>query len=202
MKSKKKKSPIREIVKFALQLMIAMTIAISISSGVFGLSGVVGPSMENTLHDSEKLCIDRISYEFSEPKHDDIIIFLKGETIDGFIGSVENSIIDFVMRIQGEVRRNRLVKRVIGVPGDVINIEDNKVYRNNELVEEEYIKGITFPKVIEFPLVIPDGKVFVMGDNRENSNDSRAFGVVDYESIEGKVIFRFWPLTDMQYFGD
>lgn len=198
MKKNKKKGILREIIEFALQITIALAIAISLNSGAFALTLVVGPSMENTLHDSEKLFVDRLSYRFSEPEHEDIIIFLKGETIDGLKGNILNTLKDIKMRTNGKVRRNRLVKRVIGLPGDTINIEDNIVYRNNEIIEEDYVKGNTFHKQVEFPLVVPEGKVFVMGDNRENSNDSRSFGVVDLKSIEGKVVFRIWPFSEIK----
>jgi len=200
MKLYKKKSIVREFVSLILQLMIAIVIALTINSGVFALSVVSGSSMANTLIDQEKLCVDKLSYEFSEPKHGDIIIFLKGETVDGFTGRVENTIDDIFMKLHGEVRRNRLVKRVIGLPGDEININGNKVYRNDELLVETYIEGNTYQNIISFPLTVPEGKVFVLGDNRENSNDSRAFGLVDFESIEGKIFLRVWPLTEMHYF--
>lgn len=200
MKRTKKKSVIRGIIEFALQITIALAIVISINSGVFAVTGIIGSSMENTLHEREKLFVDRISYQFSNPQYGDIVIFLKGETIDDFKCSVVNSLTDLKMKISGDLRRNRLVKRVIGLPGDIIHIEDNKVFINNKQIEETYIKGKTDSKQLEFPLVVPESKVFVMGDNRENSNDSRSFGVVDYKSIEGKVIFRLWPLTEMEIF--
>lgn len=200
MKGNKKKSFLQELVSIIFQLMIAIVITLTINSGVFALSIVSGSSMANTLSDQEKLCVDRLSYEFSEPKHGDIIVFLKGETINGFSGSVTNTIDDILMKLHGGVRTNRLVKRIIGLPGDEINIINNEVYRNNELLLETYSKGNTYANVISFPLTVPEGSVFVLGDNRENSNDSRAFGVVDFESIEGKIVLRIWPLSEIHYF--
>jgi signal peptidase I len=91
------------------------------------------------------------------------------------------------------MRENRLIKRVIGVPGDILEIKNGEVFVNYLKINETYIKGITYPYRTEDKITIPEGKVFVMGDNRENSSDSRLFGFVDIESIEGKAAFRYWP---------
>ena len=101
------------------------------------------------------------------------------------------------MKFSGKNRRNRFIKRIIGVPGDEIDIQDAKVYVNDILLDEVYIKGDTIQRIVEYPVIVPKGKLFVMGDNRENSNDSRSFGFVDYNSIEGKALVRFWPLDKL-----
>lgn len=189
------KSIFRSTTGFMMQLMISFVVVILLNSGVFALSGVVGPSMESTLQDSERLIIDKVSYKFNLPERGDIVVFLNDETIDGFTDSIKNHLQDMSMKLKGEVRRNRLVKRVIGLPGDSINITNNQVYVNEVLIEEPYVKGVTYTKYITYPLTVPEGKVFVLGDNRENSNDSRSFGSIDVDSIEGRVMLRYWPLN-------
>lgn len=137
---------------------------------------VRGESMYPTLEENDYLIINRITYKIGNPKHGDIIVFstdLKQEN--------------------GEDKD--LVKRVIAVEGDHIKIEDSKVYINDKLMEEayiheEYTEGST-------DIIIPENKVFAMGDNREESLDSRyeEVGLVDEEDIMGKVMIRLFPFN-------
>lgn len=195
MKKVKEKSIIREILEWSRSIFIALIIVSLLNSEVYALTEVQKSSMENTLFEGEKLYIDKISYQFSEPKAGDIIIFLEGEMNESFSDRFTNVLEDMLIILTGKHRMNRYVKRVIGVPGDEINIKDNKVYVNNKLLNETYIKGNTIKGTIEYPVVVPEGKLFVIGDNREISVDSRKFGFVDYKSIEGKVIYRLWPIN-------
>ena len=82
------------------------------------------------------------------------------------------------------------IKRVIGMPGDVIDIRDGEVYRNGGLLEETYIQGKTYAagELVTYPLTVEEGTCFVMGDNREHSDDSRAFGAVAFRQVLGKVL--------------
>jgi len=197
---KKNKSLIKEISSFIFQLFLAILIAVSLNSAVFAFPGVVGPSMENTFEDGQRLVIDRMTYNFSEPKYGDVIVFLNEEEINGFSESVKNTLEDFKLKLDGDVRRNRFIKRVVAVAGDSITIKDDKVYVNDLVLNESYSKGSTKGKDLEYPILVPEGKVFVLGDNRENSNDSRVFGLVDLKSIEGKVRMRLWPLNEIKFF--
>lgn len=195
--NKKNKSNLGKMREWVLCIVAAFIIVSFLNSEVYALTQVKQYSMENTLVEGERLYIDKVNYHFSEPKAGDIIVFLEGETRDNFYERLQYVVKDMEMKIHKETRRNRFVKRVIGVPGDEIDIKDGKVYVNGELIKESYVKGITYKNVQELPMVIPEGKLFVMGDNRERSNDSRAFGLVDYNSIEGQVIFRIWPLNKL-----
>lgn len=91
--------------------------------------------------------------------------------------------------------RTRLVKRVIGIPGDEIDIKDGYVYLNGSILEELYVKGETYSRDKEFPIKVEEDTVFVLGDNREVSKDSRNFGLVKINQIEGKAIFRISPFN-------
>ena len=131
---------------------------------------VDGVSMENTLHDRERLMGDKLSYRFIEPKRGEIIVFRFPQD-----------------------PRSRFVKRVIGIPGDTVEIRNGVVYLNDVPLDEPYIKEPprdNMPKVT----VRPD-HVFVMGDNRNNSLDSRhpPVGQVPYNLIVGRALFSYWP---------
>ena len=99
-------------------------------------------------------------------------------------------------RFTGKIEKNNLIKRVIGVYGDIIDIKDGQVYVNGKPQKEEYTKGSTTTgSMLRFPVEVPEGKVFVLGDNRENSLDSRDLGFVDIAQIKGKAFFRVMPFN-------
>jgi len=99
-----------------------------------------------------------------------------------------------------------VLKRVIGTPGDWVNIdEDGRVYLNNVLLDEPYVQEYAFGICdITFPYQVPDGKIFVLGDNRAESIDSRstAVGCVAIDEVVGKILFRVWPLNKIGYLGE
>lgn len=104
---------------------------------------------------------------------------------------------DFIYNVL-EINKTSYIKRVIALPGEHLEIKDGKVYINGEELEENYLQENVTTESMEgsfYDIVVPEGTVFVMGDNRSGSSDSRMFGCIPYEKIEGKVCFRFWPLN-------
>lgn len=153
---------------------IAVIIAF-LSLNFIRMSTVVGHSMDSTLHDGQKLILNTFIYNNNNPEHGDIIV---------------------VERPDLSVRY--FIKRVIAIGGDTIEIKNNIVYLNGEVLNEEYLnKPMLTDNLPETK--IPEGKVFVMGDNRNNSLDSRSFtiGLIDVkEEILGKAVF---SLSDFKF---
>ena len=141
-------------------------------------------SMEPTLHDGDYIFLSRQSYTFGEPKRGDIIVFhteLKTET-----GS-----------------EKLLIKRIIGLPGDVIDIEDGLVYLNGELLEEDYIPaGGTMPHDAGSHFEVPEDSLFCLGDNRGVSKDSRYsdVGYIKIDEVVGKAVIRLYPFNSIKVF--
>ena len=196
------KTPLKpwEAISVAIVFLVAMLLGLILNSEVFTIAEVSNISMQDTLVAGEKIYINKTAYRDRLPERGDIVVFLKEETIDGFFNRLKITSEDLFLRFSPEMRDNRLIKRVIGVPGDILEIKNGDVYINYLQLDERYIKGITFPYRTVEKTTIPEGKVFVMGDNRENSNDSRSFGLVELNSIEGKASFRYWPFGRMTKF--
>lgn len=165
------KSQIRELVEtVGSAVLIAAFIMIFIARAYT----VNGDSMLPTLHHGERLLVDKISYRFVDPSRGEIIVFKNPSDTD-----------------------EQFVKRVIGLPGDEIAIVQGVVYINGQPVEEDYTLA---PARIGFTSqIVPEGTYFVLGDNRNNSEDSR-FGRVGFlprSLIIGRAVWRYWPLNQM-----
>lgn len=187
----------REILEWFLYFLSAVIIASLLQSQLYALTTVHQSSMQNTLFEGHMLVMDKLNYQFSEPKKGDIIVFVKNEDTKGFIKRYQVFLKDVQLRFQKDFRTNRLIKRVIAVAGETVDIRGGAVYVNDILLDEPYVKGITPGMSMEYPLEVPEGHVFVMGDNRENSLDSRSFGTISLNSVEGKAVFRIFPFSKM-----
>lgn len=185
-----------EILDYIKIILIALIITNVITVFIFSLSQVQQSSMEKTLISNDQLIVEKISYGFSNPKQGDIIVFIDEKVVDtSVMAKFERLYEDMGGKMKGEEAHQRLVKRVIGVPGDEIDIKDGYVYVNGELLEEEYVNTKTAKKNLTYPLVVPEGAYYVLGDNRAVSLDSRDFNCIEREQIEGKVVFRIFPIS-------
>ncbi len=133
-------------------------------------------SMVPTLQVGDRVLANKFIYRFEEPERGDIIVFQSVE------GAAEDG------------TTTELIKRVVGVPGDEIRVENGTLFVNGEPQTEPYVNDASFDGSSYAQTTVPPGHVFMMGDNRGNSRDSRFFGPVPYENIEGEGFLIFWPL--------
>lgn len=174
-------------------IVIVMTILIGIT---FVKTTIVRQtSMLPTLQDGNYLLLSKQAYVFNEFKHEDIVVFDSGEMAD-----TTGSLLNFD-------NKKYYIKRIIGLPGDEITIKNKKVYRNGKEIDQSY----TLDKATETngngqvevnKLKIPKGKLFVLGDNRYNSADSRStdVGLVSMDKVYGKAVLRIFPFKYFKKF--
>ncbi len=172
-----KPHPLTEILQFSI---IAMLIVVPIRMFVAQPFIVSGESMINTFQSGEYLIVDQVSYHINDPARGDVIIFRYPRDPSKFF-----------------------IKRVIGIPGDSIKIEDAQITITNEsnpdgvLLDEPYIQSMT-PTAL-FEETLSDREYFVMGDNRDHSSDSRSWGVLQEERIVGRAYLRLFPPHTFDY---
>lgn len=163
---------VKQFIKETFQsVVIALILALIIRTFIFQPFYIPSRSMVPTLVPGDRILVTKFNYWFSQPKRGDVIVFKYPVNPDK----------DFV-------------KRIIALGGETLSIRNNNVYINGEKLEEPYLKkGIV---TRDFgPVTVPEDSVFVMGDNRPDSRDSRYWGALDKDLIIGKAVVRFWPLS-------
>jgi len=185
---------VRELVSWIMTFTLALSIIFIINTQIFAMVQVEQQSMESTLFPGERLFVNRLGWQTTGPRRGEIIIFLPEREVGTFWEGVSLFIDDYKSIFDRSLAPRRYVKRVVGLPGDEIDIRDGLVYLNGEVLIEDYVKGSTYTADYSFPMVVPDGFLFVLGDNREVSRDSRAFGPIKQESVIGEAFFRMMPL--------
>lgn len=184
-----------EICEWGYAIIIALAIAMVIHIFVVQPTRVSGESMENTLHNGDFLAVSKWSHVMREvPNYGDIVI------IDSRVhrertwkDDLAEPMMNYLAIFSKDAQTHDMwVKRVIGRPGDTLEFKDGYVWRNGEKLEEDYTKE---PGKLEYQrstkVVIPEGYVFCMGDNRNHSSDSRFIGPVPVSNVLGKVVFDF-----------
>ncbi len=196
------------IIQWIVCLILAIIVALLLKHFVFTPTLVNQFSMRPTLENGDRLILDRLSITLNkEIKRGEIITF-EAPTVTSVDSSNynENSpiaiyekeemgIFERFMYYTLEINKDSYIKRVIGVGGDKILIEDGNVYVNEILLNEDYLPedSKTMRTGLFYDLTVPDGCVFAMGDNRMNSKDCRNFGCIPLNKIEGKVLCRIYP---------
>ena len=170
---------IREFIIDFIKLLIVIVIILLLMIYVVSITQVVGNSMNHTMSNGDVLVLNKIKYRFTDIKRGDMISLEYDDT-------------------------KYLIKRVIGLPGDTISIKNNNLYINGELYVENYLDENLVYEDFELSSLgydkIPDDMYFVLGDNREDSLDSREIGLIHKDQVIGKVSFRIWPLNRLAAF--
>lgn len=171
-----KKNDKGEKMEWIKSILLAIVVAMLIKTFIFNTTYVLGNSMYPTLYEKDRLFANKISLYFEGPKRGEIIV-LEAPDVDN----------------------KDYIKRVIGIEGDTIAVIDGEVYLNGELLEEDYIGKEVYTTIYgDNYWEIPEGHVFVLGDNRDEgaSKDSRFFGPVSEDLIKGITNFRYFPLDE------
>jgi signal peptidase I len=174
-------SPLRTIVEWTLVIAVAVGVALLIKGFVMQAFFIPSASMTPTLLEGDRVLVNKLSYRLHDVNRGDVIVFEKDP---------ETSAID---------PTKDLIKRVIGLPGENLAIEGGNVYINGQQLQEPYLQPNvttsqgTTPCTLDKPCTVPNESVFVMGDNRPNSKDSRYIGAIPEDKIVGRAFVKVWP---------
>jgi signal peptidase I len=175
---------------------LSIVLALGIRTFVAEARWIPSGSMEPTLHGSpnqweaDKIIVDKLSYKFSDPQRGEIVVFAP------------------TSELQKEQYQDAFIKRIVGLPGEKVELKNGKVYVNNKHLKENYVNQAEStvvdvctsgqqPPFLSKPVTLPPDSYLVLGDNRNSSYDSRCWGVVPRENIIGRAIVRFWPLNNI-----
>lgn len=199
----------KEILEWVYCIIIAVVLALIVRYFIGTPTIVQQPSMYPTLKQGQRLILNRtIRIGNQIPARGDIVTFEAPSK--GYVSALEadlsNPVATYDYNINNvfskfryyvlEIGKISYIKRVIALPGEHVKIESGKVYINGKELEEDYLQEGVITESLDGPftdIIVPEGCVFVMGDNRSQSTDSRRFGCVPIEKLESKVWIRFWP---------
>ncbi|MCI8464907.1 MAG: signal peptidase I [Lachnospiraceae bacterium] len=173
------RSMLREVLSFLVYAAVIFGCTFLIIMFVAQRTSVSGPSMNDTLQDGDQLILEKISYRFRKPERFDVVVFRYSHGKDLYY-----------------------IKRIIGLPGETVQIIGAEIYIDGELLEEDYgLEPIKDPKRAAEPVILGEDEYFVLGDNRNNSSDSRDPSVANIrrEQIVGRAWLRIWPLNKLGF---
>jgi signal peptidase I len=180
----------RTLLEYAVTVVVAIVIALAVQAYIIKPYRVPTPSMANTVRAGDRVLIDRILYSHRDIERGDIVVFRGGPAVDNQV----------------------LLKRVVGLPGDVLSIEEGRLMVNGAPADDGYVRpmgegpeptqpgpgGPGAPWSLQTPYEVPPGAYFVLGDNRTDSFDSRFWGPVPREALIGRAMAVYWPIPGIR----
>jgi signal peptidase I len=175
-------------------ILIALVVAILIKTFLVQVFSIPSGSMEPTLQPGDRVMVNKLAYRFGEPARGDLIVF-DDPRVQNDDGSIVGSVVRHVAESLGiSSPQNAVIKRIIGLEGETVEIIDSTVYVDGVPLDEPYVAEANRPVPDYGPFTVPAEHVFVMGDNRNKSTDSRVFGPISEDSIVGRAFVRVWPI--------
>lgn len=168
---------LKGLLSFVGTVVLVLVLSWGLRTFVFQAYEIPSGSMERTIMTDDMVFAEKVTYRMGEPQQGDIVTFQ-----------------------DPEIPSRVLIKRVIAVGGQTVDLVDGKVLVDGRLLEEPYAQGASYALIpaygtsIDYPYTVPEGELWVMGDNRENSQDSRYFGSIDASTVTGKAVLIYWPL--------
>ncbi len=196
-KARAPQSALAVVRETAVLIVLAVLLAVLFKTFLVQAFYIPSGSMEPTLNVSDRVLVEKVSYRFGNVKDGDVIVFV--HDLPGVEPERSNPVARFFTSLGQAVgvappSSRDFIKRVVGTPGDRITCRQGRLLRNGRPVSEPYLApGATTENCT--PVTVPSGKLYVMGDNRNNSEDSRTFGPVNRSSVVGRAFVRIWPLS-------
>ncbi len=172
---------VRTILSVVIMIAIIFLLSLGLRTFVFQAYEIPSGSMEDTINTGDMVFAEKVTYYFNEPQQGDIVTFA-----------------------DPEIPSRTLIKRVIATGGQTVDLKGGKVFVDGVELDEPYTDGkMSMPLMsaygtsIMYPYTVPEDEIWVMGDNRNNSQDSRYFGAIPLSSVTGRAVFVYWPLSDI-----
>jgi signal peptidase I len=171
---------IRSLVEWAAVIVGALLVALLVKTFLFQAFSIPSGSMQPTLRPGDRVMVNKLSYRFGDIDRGDILVFERPANVP-------------------ELATKDLIKRVIGLPGEVIELRDGVVHVDGQPLDEPYLPAgtRTDPAALGARIEVPEGHILVLGDNRGSSQDGRSFGPIDTDLVVGRAIARVWPIPDI-----
>ncbi|HSJ82398.1 MAG TPA: signal peptidase I [Acidimicrobiia bacterium] len=175
-------------------LLTALVIAVVIKTFLLQPFWIPSESMLPTIEVNDRVMVNKLAYRWGEPQRGDVVVF-RDPRIEETAESIPEAVIRSVLEAVGIRTRGDedLIKRVVGLPGETIEVRNNQVVVDGSPLDESYLPDVFMPD--EPPITVGDAEVFVMGDNRDASFDSRRFGPIALDDLVGEAFVTIWPIS-------